>query len=215
VDEHRIEVIRSAVDTERFSEKPNCRKIREEFGVPTDAFVLAAAGQLIPRKGHRYLLQAVAELTRDHSPLRLVIFGEGYLNSQLRAQATSLGLGDVVQFAGFRDDLDDFMGCIDIFVHPALAEGLGVVTLKAAAAGVPVVGFAAGGLTEAVLHGETGLLVSPQSVEELRDAIATLMDDDDLRQQLGKAGRKRMKNEFSIDTMVDKHIELYEAVLNG
>jgi glycosyltransferase involved in cell wall biosynthesis len=215
VADDRIEVIRSAVDTGQLSRPADCGKVREEFGVPADACVVAAAGQLIPRKGHRYLLQAVAELHRRYPQLRLVIFGEGYLNNQLRAQAASLGLGDVVQFAGFRDDLDDFMGCIDIFAHPALAEGLGVATLKAAAAAVPVVGFAAGGLPEAVVDGETGVLVPPEDVDALSRALVTLIEDADLRRRMGAAGQDRMQKEFSIATMADKHVNLYETILNG
>jgi glycosyltransferase involved in cell wall biosynthesis len=215
VDDDRIEVIRDSVDTGQFSTSADCAAYRADFGLPENAVVIAAAGQLIPRKGHRYLLQAVAELQHSHPNLRTIIFGEGYLNNQLRAQAASLGLGEVVQFAGFRDDLDSYMACVDIFVHPALAEGLGVVTLKAAAAGVPVIGFKAGGLMEAVVDGQTGVLVPPENVEELRDAIATLLDCANLRQQMGVAGKERMQNEFSIDTMVDKHIALYESVLNG
>ncbi|NIA27182.1 MAG: glycosyltransferase [Desulfobulbaceae bacterium] len=215
IDVDRIEVIRSAVDTEQFATSADCAAYRADFGLPEDAVVIAAAGQLIPRKGHRYLLQAIAELQHSHPNLRTIIFGEGYLNNQLRTQAASLGLGEVVQFAGFRDDLDSYMACVDIFVHPALAEGLGVVTLKAAAAGVPVVGFKAGGLVEAVVDGQTGILVPPENVEELRDAIAALLNDANLRQKMGAAGRERMQNEFSIDTMVDMHIALYESVLNG
>ena len=215
VEAERIEVIRSAVDTSRYDEPADCGAFRAEFGIPADAFVMAAAGQLIPRKGHRYLLQAVADLQRSQPPFRLLIFGEGYLANQLRAQAASLGLGDIVQFAGFRADLDDFMPCFDLLVHPALAEGLGVATLKAAAAGVPVVGFAAGGLVEAVADGVTGVLTPPEDVDELRDAIAALIDDDDRRDQMGQAGRARMQKEFSIDTMADKHVALYENVLNG
>jgi glycosyltransferase involved in cell wall biosynthesis len=215
IDESRIEVIRSAVDTDRFAEVPECREVRKAFGVRAGELVIAAAGQLIPRKGHRFLLQAAAELKKTHAPFRLIIFGEGYLNNQLRAQAASLGLGDIVQFAGFRDDLDDFMGCIDIFVHPALAEGLGVIALKAAAAAVPVVGFAAGGIVEAVQHEKTGILVQPEDVTGLRDAIAGLIDDDERRQALGAAGRERMQKEFSIATMIDRHIEMYESVLHG
>ena len=215
VDADRIEVIRSAVDTTRFGQPVDRDAFRKEFGLPNDAIVIGAAGQLIPRKGHRYLLQAIADLRHKHPEIRLIIFGEGHLNNQLRAQAASLGLGEVVQFAGFREDLDDFMGAFDIFVHPALAEGLGVATLKAAAAGVPVIGFNAGGLPEAVVDGETGILVSPENVEELRAAIATLIDDDDLRHRMGASGRQRMQSEFSIDTMADKHDEFYESVLNG
>jgi glycosyltransferase involved in cell wall biosynthesis len=215
VDDARIEVIRSAVDNEQLSRKADCRAVREEFAVPGDACVIAAAGQLIPRKGHRYLLQAIADLHHKYPQIRVMIFGEGYLNSQLRALAADLGLGDVVQFPGFRDDLDDFMGCIDIFAHPALAEGLGVAALKAAAAAVPVVGFDAGGLPEAVVDGKTGILVPAEDTDALRTALATLIDDTELRSALGAAGQERMQNEFSIATMVDKHVALYESVLNG
>jgi len=215
VDDQRIDVIRSAVDTERFAAIPDREAFRREFAVPDDAIVIAAAGQLIPRKGHRYLLQALEALKYSHPHTRLIIFGEGYLNNQLRAQAASLDLGDIAQFAGFRDDLDDFMGCFDIFAHPALAEGLGVATLKAAAAGVPVVGFNAGGLAEAVIDGETGILVPPENVAALRDAIVALIDENDLRQRMGSMGRERMQKEFSIATMVDKHITLYNSVLHG
>jgi len=215
VDEARIEVIRSAVDTKQLSNCADCSEVREQFAVPPDACVIAAAGQLIPRKGHRYLLQAVAELKKRHSQVRLIIFGDGYLNNQLRAQAASLGLGDIAQFPGFRDDLDDFMGCIDIFAHPALAEGLGVATLKAAAAGVPVVGFDAGGLPEAVVDGKTGLLTPAEDVDAFAAALEELIEDDDRRRQMGAAGQQRMQKEFSIDTMADKHVALYESVLNG
>jgi glycosyltransferase involved in cell wall biosynthesis len=215
IDAERIEVIRSAVDTEQLSQPADCGAVRAEFAVADDACVIAAVGQLIPRKGHRYLLQAVADLRHRYPQLRLVIFGEGYLNNQLRAQAASLGLGDSVQFAGFRDDLDGFMGCIDILAHPALAEGLGVATLKAAAAGVPVVGFAAGGLPEAVVDGATGLLVPPEDTAALAAALATLIEDAGLRRRMGAAGQHRMQKEFSIATMADKHVNLYETVLNG
>jgi glycosyltransferase involved in cell wall biosynthesis len=211
----RIEVIRSAVDTERLSRNADCQGVRAEFGVPAEACVVAAAGQLIPRKGHRFLLQAIANLRHKHPQVRLIIFGEGYLNNQLRAQAASLGLGDIVQFAGFRDDLDDFMGCIDIFAHPALAEGLGVAALKASAAGVPVVGFDAGGLPEAILDGETGYLVPPEDVDALQCAIESLVVNPSLREKFGATGQERMQKDFSIVTMADQHIALYESVLNG
>jgi len=215
VENERLEVIRDAVDVDAFPGAPECSEVRRQFGLSPDDFVIAAAGQLIPRKGHRYLLQAVADLRDRYPQLRLVIFGEGYLNNQLRAQAASLDLGDVVQFAGFRPDLDDYLSCIDLFAHPALAEGLGVVALKAAAARLPVVGFAAGGMVEAVEHDKSGLLVEPEDSDALGVAIARFMDEANLGAEFGMAGRERMQNEFSIATMADKHIELYESVLHG
>jgi glycosyltransferase involved in cell wall biosynthesis len=145
----------------------------------------------------------------------VLIFGDGYLNNQLQAQAASLGLEDCVRFVGFREDLDDFFGCFDVFAHPALAEGLGVAALKAQAAGVPVVGFAAGGMKEAVEDGKSGYLVSPENVDELGDSIGRLIFDESRRQKFGRAGRERMQKEFSIATMADRHIDEYKSVLNG
>ena len=214
VEDERLVVIRSAVDAEQLTDRPDCAGMRSEFGVPDDALVVAAAGQLIERKGHRFLLDAVRALRGRVPEFRVVLFGEGELDRELREQAERLGVSDIVRFAGFRDDLDGFFGCIDVFVHPALGEGLGVAALKAAAAGVPVVGFAAGGLVEAVADGETGLLVGAGDADALTAAIERLMRDPSLRQRLGAAGRTRMRNEFSIETMVDRHVALYESILN-
>ena len=97
-------------------------------------------------------------------------------------------------------------------VHPALAEGLGVAVLKAAAAGVPVVGFDAGGMREAVAHESTGLLVPTENTDDLRKAIATMINDDELRRRMSAAGQQRMRDEFSIATMAAKHEALYESL---
>ena len=214
VEDARLTVIHSAVDVEALAARPDCQAFRAAFDVPPDAFVIAAAGQLIPRKGHRYLLQAVAALRQRNPQIRLIIFGDGYLGNQLRAQASSLDLGGTVQFAGFRDDLDDYMACFDLFVHPALAEGLGVATLKAAAASVAVVGFQAGGLSEAVAHEKTGLLVPAEDIKALQNAITALIDDDEMRQRFGAAGHIRMQQEFSIDSMANRYVDVYESVCN-
>jgi glycosyltransferase involved in cell wall biosynthesis len=215
LDEDRLTVIRDAVDTDRFTGTARREAFRAEFGLSDADIVVATIAQLIPRKGHRYLVEAVAMLKDAQPNLKVIIFGQGPLDTELRQQTADLGLGGTVQFAGFRDDLDDYMACLDLLVHPALAEGLGVATLKASAAGVAVVGFAAGGLSEAIADGETGLLVPPRDVEALGAAIAKLVESPDLRSELGAAGRARMQSEFSIDAMVDKHVQLYEAILSG
>lgn len=214
IDDDRVVVIRSAVDAEALREVPDCMARRREFELPDDGFAIAAAGQLIPRKGYRYLLEALNGLRRDYPQVRLVLFGEGHLDTELRAQAAGLGLGDVVQFAGYRDDLDAFIGCFDLFVHPATGEGLGIAVLKACAAGLPVVACNAGGLPEVVLPGETGLLVPPEDAGALQAAISSLIDDGTLRARLGAAARERMQNEFSIATMADRHLELYGSLIS-
>lgn len=214
VEPGRITVIRSAVDAERFTAEPNCAAFCAEYGLRADTQVIFCVAQLIPRKGQRFLLEALAALAARYPKLRAIFFGRGPAEAELRALATNLGLGGIVQFAGFRDDLDDYLACADLLVHPALEEGLGVAALKAQAAAVPVVAFAAGGLAEAVADGETGLLVPPGDGEALTAAIASLLDDPGRCRQLGARGKHRMQTEFAVDTMADAHVALYRSVLD-
>jgi glycosyltransferase involved in cell wall biosynthesis len=213
VDERRLVVIRDAVDVAAFEAVPECSAIRREFSLVRGDFVVAAAGQLIPRKGHRYLLQAIASLREHYPKLKLIVFGEGQLEHALRAQATALGLDGVVHFAGFRADLDAYLGCFDLFAHPSLAEGLGVAALKASAAGLPVVGFDAGGTAEAVEHGSTGLLAPAGDHQALAEAIRCCIDEPTFASQLGAAGRARMRAAFSVAAMAEQHEALYRAVV--
>ncbi len=212
--EERLAVIRSAVDFLKFQRPADRGRLAEEFGIAADDFALAAAGQLIPRKGHRYLLEAMAEVARRMRRVRLVVFGEGSLEADLKAQAAALGLGEAVVFAGFRDDLDAYLGAFDLLVHPALREGLGVIMLKAAAAGVPVVAFDVAGSREAVADGETGTLVAAKNSAALAGAILQMAGDAVQRKRYAEAGRERMRAEFSIEAMVDRHIQLYETILH-
>lgn len=213
-DEQRLVVIRSAVDYRRFGNGVDAVDFRRRFGLDPESSVIVAAGQLIPRKGHRYLLEAMTGLVRSHPKLVLLVFGQGELAAELEEQAGQLELGGHVQFVGFRDDLDDYLGAADLLVHPALREGLGVAMLKAQAAGVPVVAFDVEGSREAVAHDRSGILVRPKDVRALEHAIARLLDDPVLRQNLGAAARARMRNEFSIEAMVDQHLEIYKATLD-
>ena len=213
VDEERLAIIRSAVDVERFQEPPARKELLDEYGLNDDHFIIASVGQLIPRKGHRYLLEAMAGVTRRMPRARLIVFGQGHLEAELVEQSSRLGLDDVVRFAGFREDLDRYMGAFDLVVHPALREGLGVSMLKAAAAGVAVVAFDVAGSREAVANGRTGILVTPKDAAALEQAILTLAKNATLRETCGRAARHRMLEEFSIETMVDRHMELYASLL--
>ncbi len=209
VDPQRVTVIRSAVDAAAFQAPPDIAGLRTSFGLRDEHQVLVCVAQFIARKGHRFLLQAVSQLAPRYPGLRLILFGRGPLEQDLLAQCDQLGLADHVQFAGFRADLDRYLGAADLVVQPSLKEGLGVSVLKAAAAGVPVVASDAGGLREAVADGETGVLVPPGDAPALAGAIAALLDDAPRRRQFAEAGRRRMQAEFSIDAMVEAHLDVY------
>ena len=171
--------------------------------MPADALLVGVVAQLIERKGHRFLLAALPPLVAAYPELRVLFFGQGPLESALGQEIAAAGLAGVVSLAGFRHDLETILPCLDLLVHPALMEGLGVSLLQASSAGVPIVASRAGGIPEAVRDGENGLLVPPGDVAALGAAVDALLADPELRRALGAGGQALMAREFSIDAMVE------------
>ncbi len=213
VDPGRVVCARSAVDAAPYLAPVAPSALRREFGLPADARVIGMVAQMIPRKGHRYLIQAVEALRPDHPELRVLLFGQGPLRDRLEAEVAARGLGEAIRFAGFRDDLHRWLGGLDVLAHPADMEGLGVSLLQASAAAVPIVASRAGGLPEAVADGVSGLLVPAGDAEALGAALRRLLEDAALRRRLGEAGRARILSEFSIDAMVEANLAVYRGVL--
>jgi glycosyltransferase involved in cell wall biosynthesis len=212
---HKLRVVRSAVVADDFQRPCSRRRLFAGLGLPADAVLIGVVAQLIERKGHRFVLDALPTLIRQHPSVQLVLFGKGPLAGQLQERIDAEGLAGHARLAGFRDDLSSVLPCLDLLVHPALMEGLGVSLLQAAAAGVPVVASAVGGIPEAVRDGVTGLLVPPADVPALTQAISGLLADADRRSRLGAAGRERIQQEFSPDAMVAGNLAVYRELLPG
>jgi glycosyltransferase involved in cell wall biosynthesis len=210
-----LRVVRSAVDCESWARPGDCAAVAGRLGVPADAVLIGVVAQLIPRKGHRFLLEALPPLLARQPAIRVVFFGRGALEDELRRTIAATGLDGVVRLAGFRDDLPDILPCLDLLVHPATMEGLGVSLLQAASAGVPIVASVAGGIPEAVRDGENGLLVPPGDVPALREAVGALLADPARRRALGQGGRRLMAREFSVDAMVEGNLRVYRELLEG
>lgn len=207
----RLRIVRSSVDATPWQSPELRSTFAREFEVPEEALLIGVVAQLIERKGHRVLFDALAALP-DRERLRVVCFGQGPLREQLEAAARERKLGDVVRFAGFRSDLSRWLGALDLLVHPALAEGLGVSLLQASAAGVPIVACRAGGMPEAVADGVSGMIVPPGDVGALAQALRQLIDDPALRQRLGAQGRVRIEKEFSVGAMVEGNLAVYREL---
>ncbi|HWV63611.1 MAG TPA: glycosyltransferase [Oxalicibacterium sp.] len=205
--------VRSAVDAEPYLHAVDRAAFLHEFGLPPQAIVVGMVAQLIPRKGHRYLIAAVAALREHYPDLCVLFFGRGPLQAELENEIAQAGLADVIRLAGFRNDLPQWLGGLDILAHPADMEGLGVSLLQASAAGVPIITSRAGGLPEAVADNVSGLLIPPGDVAALAQALRRLLDDAGLRRQMGEAGRARILAEFSIDAMVEGNLAVYRQVL--
>ncbi len=209
----RIDRVRSAVDTEAYAGP--CRRTWFDRAFPVAAGKTAAGvvAQLIPRKGHRFLLEAAPALFGRFPDLRLLFFGRGPLEPALREECRRLGIVERVHFAGFRDDMPRILPCLDLLVHPATMEGLGVSLIQAAAAGVPVVAARAGGIPEVVADGENGLLVPPEDADALLEAVAALLAEPARAEAMGRRGRERAARLFSVDGMVEGNLAVYRSVL--
>lgn len=205
----QVQCIHSVVKPGQYREMRDRNWFAGQFGVPATAPLIGVIAQLIPRKGHRYLLEVMPRLRATFPELQVVFFGQGPLRDELEASVTEHGLDGAVRFAGFRNDMPKILPCLDLVVHPALMEGLGVSLLQAAAAGVPIIGARAGGIPEIVHHGENGYLVEPGNTEQLYNAVNELLAQPELRQQFGAAGRNLAERDFSVETMVEQYIRLY------
>jgi glycosyltransferase involved in cell wall biosynthesis len=209
----KLSCVRSAVNVEAFQGACDHTRFRQSFGLDEGALVMGVAAQLIPRKGHRYLLEAMPGLLADFPSLQLLVFGRGPLQGDLNEQIEKLQLQDHVNMAGFREDLPAILPCLDLLVHPALMEGLGIALLQAASSGLPIVAVNAGGMPEAVEDGVNGRLVTPGSSADLADALRQLLSDEELRLRMGKAGREKMRREFSLQGMVEGNMRVYRELL--
>ena len=209
----KLRTIRSSINADDCQPTWRREQLLAEFGLEPSQRVVAVVAQFIPRKGHALLLRAWPMIRNRCPDARLLLFGTGPLEAELKARAGHYtNQSGTVTFAGFRPDLRAFLGRSDVLVHPATREGLGVSLLEAQAAGVPVVAFAAGGVPEAIADGVTGLLAPPGNPAALAEAVIRLLDDPNLRRQFGTAAAARIRTEFSPAPMVDAYLTLYREL---
>jgi glycosyltransferase involved in cell wall biosynthesis len=185
--------------------------IRAELGIPDSAIVLAHVGRLAPVKGQRELIEALRSL--GGGDVRAVFFGRDLeRGGDYASELERLASGLAVHFAGFRSDASSALREVDALVLPSWIEGLPLVVLEAMAQAKPVVATAVGGTPEAVVEGETGLLVPPRDVPALETALGRLVNDEGLRRRLGESGRERVDTHFQASTMTRRILEIYDEI---
>jgi len=217
-DPSKIVVIRNGVDTTRFQIAPAGERIRREFGIAASARLVVVVSRLTRLKGIEHFLEAAAALTPRYPDARFLIVGEtsppdpAYLR-QLQELSRSLGVAHAVTFTGLRSDVPALLGAADAAVMPSLNEALSNALLESMAAGAPVVATRVGGTPEALIHGETGLLVPPGDPGAIAAAVSSLLDNPELARRLGCAARRLIAEKFSVERMVHATEDLYTELL--
>jgi glycosyltransferase involved in cell wall biosynthesis len=208
-------VVHNGIPVRRGDPEP----VRRELGVREGESLILAVGNLDERKGHIFLLQALAQLTAGGSPVpwRLVIAGGrgGPERARLDAFAAEHDLRDRVHILGQREDIPNLQAAADVFAMPSLWEGLPIALLEAMHAGTAIVASEVSGIPEAIVSGEHGVLVPPGDSRALASALAELLASPAQRARLAAAARVRAEREFSVQAMADRYEALYRAACSA
>jgi glycosyltransferase involved in cell wall biosynthesis len=184
----------------------------EQLGVPADAPLVLAIGRLIPQKDHATLLDAFARVATVRPEARLAILGWGPLEAEVKARAARLGLSESVLVPG-RVEPRDWLTRADVFAHTSRWEGFGIVLLEAMLASLPVVATRVSAIPEIVVDGETGLLAEAGDAPAIAGHLLSLLGDDARRTTLGAAGLRRAREEYSVERMTDRTLDVYRRAV--
>ena len=189
-----------------FNPAKDTRSLRARWGVGDDPIMLTVA-RLVPHKGQDAAIRALSGLRDEFPQLRYVMVGEGHYEQRLRDLARELGVSDRVVFAGLiaESELPDAYATSTIYVglsridRQVNAEGFGISFLEAAASGIPSVAGDSGGVRSAVRDGETGIVVPPENISRITQAIASLLRDKQRREAMGQAARSAVETHYNWD----------------
>ena len=185
-------------------------KLRKEFSIPEENFIITTVANYSYRRGHQYLLLAAKKIKKEMKNATFFIAGSG--TETLKDFCKKQNISDFVILAGFRKDVPDILASSDCFVLPTLSEGMGGCLLEAMAAGVPVVATDVGGIPDIIKDGFNGFLVQPRNPDAIARAVIKIARDAELRRKFSEKGKKFVQN-FSIENSAKKIIALYEEIL--
>jgi L-malate glycosyltransferase len=206
----RIYIVPDGVDLRR-EVKPADRVTLASLGVSDEAPLVVQVAALVPQKDPLTFIRAIA-VARERVPeLRALMVGDGSLRAEVEDEVKRLRLDRVIALTGFRRDADELLAAGTVASLSSVAEGLGSVLLDAMAFGVPIAATTAGGVTDVIKHGETGLLSPPRDANALGENIMRLLSDRGLAASLSARARERVQD-FSVDRMVERTLEVYERI---
>ena len=171
---------------------------------------IAMVARFVPQKDQGLLLKALAG---NQTPFQIYFIGEGPSQTEVKDLARELGLDGQVNFLGAVNNVNHILAGVNIFVLITKWEGFPISILEAMRASLPVIASDVGGVREAVVDGETGFLVSRRNLVVLRGRLQQLMNNPELRNKMGEAGRKRYLEHFTVEQMLDQTLQVYKQVL--
>jgi glycosyltransferase involved in cell wall biosynthesis len=208
----KVRIIHNGVDPALFGIDSDPSPL-SELGIEAGESVVGIVAALRSEKDHGTLLRAVAYLLDENFPTTVLIVGDGPTRPELEALCGELGIAHIVRFAGSRGDIATLLRAIDVFVLCSTTECFPISVLEAMASARPVVCTDVGGVREIVVEGVTGYLVPPREPKLLASRLKKVLSDTELAQDMGRAGRRRVESEFTLDASVAAAEQALEDVV--
>jgi phosphatidylinositol alpha-1,6-mannosyltransferase len=209
--EKNIKVVNLGANISKFYPQNTKAIICKKHNIEFENTILLTISHLIKRKGHELVLLSLSRIIKINNKVHYIIVGQGEYRKELQKIVIELNLKQYVTFAGYVDDdkIPQYMNACDIFVMPNRQvgndfEGFGIVYLEANACCKPVIGGNSGGVTDAIINKNTGLLVDPNNVRDLEEKIRLLIDDKELASKLAQNGYERVISELNWEKVILK-----------
>lgn len=207
---NQYRLIRSAVPLDEFDPSAGERSAaRKEFGIPDDAIVVGTIGRFSEQKNPFDWARVAARVSRVQPGVWFLLVGDGPLRSDLEELLRKEGIADKTVLAGLRRDVPRMISGIDIFLLTSLWEGLPRVIPQAMAMGIPVIANQVDGIAEAIQDEVTGYLCPPGDLDRMAERCVRLINQPDLRREMGLIGRSYATQEFDLQRMIEQIEALY------
>lgn len=214
IKEEKVVLRYLGVDTDRFSPDSSARqRLAAEFSIRPNEVVVSTVSVLRPIKNPQTIIEACSLLAGRGSPIRLFVGGDGEMLKDLRSLAEARGIKQITQWLGYCADPRPLLQATDIFILASIGEAFGLVLAEAMACGAAIVGSRFGAIPEIVVDGHTGLLAEPGDAGSFAQALGTLVENPELRREMGLNGLARARRLFGVDLDVANTIRIYEEVL--
>lgn len=209
----RLKYLPNGVDLNRFNLELDSGWVRNKLGIGKRPLVLTVRA-LVPKNGVEYLIMSALEVWGRYPEVAFVIVGEGPLRLGLEKLVNDMGLSENIIFLSKAsyDDLPYYYSACDVFVIPSIMEAFGLVTVEAMACGKPVIGTNVGGIPDTIEDGKNGFLVSPRDPQRLAEKIMLLLENQDLREEMGIKGREIAEKKFDINKRINRIIKIYSEL---